>query len=312
MKSVAIITPCYNEEKLIELFLRNLAEELKRYDNQINFDIVVVDDASTDGVLEKLKSINSLSGNTSIHVISLFYNMGHQEAIRQGLLYVGSLNKEYHGVIVMDSDGEDDPSAIHKLLSIENFDIIFVERGKRSENLSFKIGYYLYKTLFRIVTTKKITFGNYSMISGRVLKSVQHQKFFHYSGFLSKTRFSIQKVRHDRLKRLDGKSKMSYKGLVFHGLYSLVEYSEEILFTLLKLFGLLTVGITGIGAHMFYSKYIVRQAPYGWTSTIAVSLLISALIIISTIIICLLQIAIKRSLNQKDIQFTRQIKNTIE
>jgi hypothetical protein len=204
----------------------------------------------------------------------------------------------------MDSDGEDNPNAIAKLVTEENFDIIFVERGKRKASFMFRLGYFFYQYLFRLVTGKKINFGNYSMISNRVLKSISRQRFFHYSGFLNKSKYAIKKIRFDRLARIDGKSKMSYKGLVFHGLYSLVEYAEEILFSLIKIFSLILIALFATGVHILYSKYIAEIAPYGWSSTIAVNLLISALIIISSIIICLLQISIKRSINQRDKEYT--------
>ena len=304
MKSFAIVFPCFNEEKIINRFLQNIQEVIFPYAGIHHFDLFMVDDASTDDTINEAEHYRNENKALSLNIISLTYNMGHQEAIRQGLQCVAASGKTYVGIIVMDSDGEDNPEALHSLIAEENFDIVFVERGKRSESWIFKLGYYFYKNIFRLITGRKINFGNYSMISHRVLQSTTRQKYFHYSGFLSKSRFSIKKIKYDRLKRIDGKSKMSYKGLVFHGLYSLVEYAEEILFSLIKIFAVILLALFAIGIHIVYSKYIAEIAPYGWSSTIAVNLLISALIIISSIIICLLQISIKRSINQRDNEYT--------
>ena len=304
MKSFAIVFPCFNEEKIINRFLENLKEVILPYAGSHHFDLFMVDDASTDNTIKAAELYRNENKLLSLNIISLTYNMGHQEAIRQGLQYVAASAIKYTGVIVMDSDGEDNPEALHKLIAEENFDVVFVERGKRSESWIFKLGYYLYKNIFRLITGRKINFGNYSMISHRVLHSTTRQKYFHYSGFLSKSKYPIKKIKYDRLKRIDGKSKMSYKGLVFHGLYSLVEYAEEILFSLIKIFAVVLLALFAVGIHIVYSKYIAEIAPYGWSSTIAVNLLISALIIISSIIICLLQISIKRSINQRDNEYT--------
>jgi glycosyltransferase involved in cell wall biosynthesis len=304
MKQFAIVFPCFNEEKIIPLFLEQLNGILVSYADVHQFDLIMVDDASLDETILAAENYKKNNPGLSLTILSLGYNMGHQEAIRQGLQCVAASGKTYAGIIVMDSDGEDNPEALHKLIAEDNFDVVFVERGKRSESWIFKLGYYFYKNIFRLITGRKINFGNYSMISHRVLQSTTRQKYFHYSGFLSKSRFSIKKIKYDRLKRIDGKSKMSYKSLVFHGLYSLVEYAEEILFSLIKIFAVILLALFAIGIHIVYSKYIVEIAPYGWSSTIAVNLLISALIIISSIIICLLQISIKRSISQRDLEFT--------
>lgn len=274
------------------------------YADSHRFDLFMVDDASTDNTTEQANHFRSENKTISLTIISLSYNMGHQEAIRQGLQYVAATGKNYDGIIVMDSDGEDSPEAIHLLIKEVDFDIIFMERGKRTATWQFKLGYRLYKAIFKLVTGRSINFGNFSMISMRVLQSVARQRYFHYSGFLSKTRFRIKKIKHDRNKRIDEKSKMSYKGLIFHGLYSFVEYSEEILLTLIKVFVFLIVSLFILGVYVLYSKYVAEITPYGWTSTITVNLLVSLLIIVSTIIICLLQISIKRSINQSDKEFS--------
>lgn len=303
MKQFAIVFPCFNEEKIIPLFLEQLNCIVASYAGVHQFDLIMVDDASLDETILAAENYKKNNPGLSLTILSLGYNMGHQEAIRQGLQFVAAAKKTYNGIIVMDSDGEDNPNAIAKLIVEEHFDIIFVERGKRKASFMFRLGYFIYQYLFRLVTGKKINFGNYSMISNRVLISISRQRFFHYSGFLNKSKYDIKRIRFDRLARIDGKSKMSFKGLVFHGLYSLVEYSEEILLTLIKGFVLILFMLIGTGVYVLYSKYIAKTTPYGWTSTITVNLLISLLIIISTIIICLLQISIKRSINQSDSEY---------
>ena len=200
----------------------------------------------------------------------------------------------------MDSDGEDDPNAINELVEKDIFEIVYVSRGKRFENTKFKTGYFLYKILFKFTTGKKINFGNYCMMAPKVLAAVSSQSFFHFAGFLSKQRFTIETVEHDRQKRIDGSSKMNYKGLVFHGLASIIEYAEEILFSLLKLFILLFVALIGLGIYVLYAKFISKVAIAGWASSISANLVIAMLIIVSTLIIGLLLLAIKKTILQKN------------
>lgn len=93
----------------------------------------------------------------------------------------------------------------------------------------------MYQFLFKMVTHKTINFGNYTMISRRVLDSAVGRSI-HYSAFLSKLRFTSVKVKHDRRKRLDGKSKMNYQSLAMHGLSSLIEYADYLLHFFIRLF----------------------------------------------------------------------------
>ena len=289
-----IIAPCYNEEKIIETFLEEL--EVKLVDTKEFFTVIIVDDASLDSSPELLKNFRFSAPNFDLKVIRLNFNMGHQSAINIGLNYANRYRDDMKGVIVMDSDGEDDGNAIKELIKLEDFDIVFVSRGKRKEGIIFKIGYTLYKTLFRLIIGKSITFGNYSLISPKVLFSINNQHFSHYAAFLSKQKFNIEKIRFDRQSRIDGKSKMSHKSLVFHGLSSLIEYSEEILFFLIKFFLILFCVNVIIGAYVLYSKFILETAILGWASSVGSSILIICFLIMSTVIIGLLLLSIKKSM----------------
>ena len=300
-KQFIILAPCYNESQVIKTFLDEL--ELKLSSSDYSYFVLIVDDASTDSTLEILTKYKFNNVKFELKVIRLINNSGHQEAIRQGLNYAKKLDSDIRGLIVLDSDGEDDPSAINELIQLKDLDIAFVERGKRKEDISFKVGYFFYQLIFKLITGKKISFGNYSMISPMVLNAIADQHFFHYAGFLSKQKFKIKKIKYNRQKRLDGSSKMSYKNLVFHGLYSLIEYSEEILFTLIKAFLIIFSILFIYGNFVLYSKFISHMAISGWASSIISNLILSGLIIISTLIISLLLLSLKKIIIQKSIHY---------
>lgn len=305
-KKYAIVMPCYNESTVIARFLDDI--EVNLSDSDCEFLIIVVDDASNDSTAEILKRYRFKSEKLNLRAIRLKFNMGHQEAIRQGLVFVKSLDEKINGLIVMDSDGEDDPKAILELIKFKMFDVVFVERKKRKDNIGFKLGYFFYRLLFRIVTGKKITFGNYSLISPDVFNAVVNQKFFHYAGFISKQKFKIQKIQFDRLKRLDGESKMNYNNLVIHGLKSLIEYAEELLIFFLKGFVLVSLFSLMFGFIVLYKKIISHVAILGWASSVGIGLVVVCLIIVSTIILSLLLLSIKNTLRQNEISFD-EIKN---
>ena len=146
MKDYTIITPVYNDWSSLELLISRMDQSLA--DMKINLKIIVVDDCSTfpnetDYSALKYEVIDE------IHLVELTQNLGHQRAIAIGLSYIDQ-NIETDAVIVMDSDGEDNPSDIKELLNAfddKSGDIIFASRAKRSENIIFRAFYYLYINL---------------------------------------------------------------------------------------------------------------------------------------------------------------------
>lgn len=298
IKSVAIVSPCYNESEVITKFLDELERVLAPTGSC--FHVIVVDDKSTDSSIELLRSYKFLSPKFTLKVIRLQYNMGHQDAIRQGLIYTNSLEAKFDRIVVMDSDGEDDPNAIIDMIQMDPSEIILVERGKRRESFVFKMGYFFYKLVFKFLTGKRISFGNFSMFSNDVLESISNQNYFHFASFLSKKKESLQKLKSDRRRRIDGKSKMNFQSLVFHGLYSMIEFAEDILFTFIKFLLVISLFILILIGYVIYSKLISGKAVLGWASSLSANLIIMCLIIGSTIVIGLILLSIKKIILQKN------------
>jgi glycosyltransferase involved in cell wall biosynthesis len=293
-----LILPCFNESDVIERLFLDIQQRLSP--TKLPFLIILVDDGSTDSTVEIAQKFQFESEQFQLKIIRLRHNSGHQEAIRHGLHYAHSLQLHAKYYIVMDSDGEDDPAAIAHFLAQPdvNREIVLINRGNRKESLRFKIGYFIYRIIFHILTGRYISHGNFSIISDRVLAKIVHQPFIHYGSFLTKQKMDISYFTYDRAARIDNNPKMNFQSLVFHGLYSMIEFSEEILYSLMKLFMILIVTLGGVGCYVIYSKYLAFTAISGWTSGVAGSLFISLLVIISTVILGLILLSIKKILLQ--------------
>lgn len=102
-KKLSIIIPVYNEKKTIKKILSKINKL-----NKINKEIIVVDDASTDGSLKLLKKNKKLFSRLIIHK----FNKGKGGAIISGRKYItGDI------VIIQDADLEYDPNDYQKLLN---------------------------------------------------------------------------------------------------------------------------------------------------------------------------------------------------
>ena len=119
---LSIIIPCFNEKNTIEDILKKIDQSLNYYKIS-NFEIIVVDDFSTDGSKEVLKK---LSNKEKIQIYFHDNNLGKGAAIHTALKYTtGDI------VIIQDADLEYDPFDYNKLLVPffeTNADIVYGSR----------------------------------------------------------------------------------------------------------------------------------------------------------------------------------------
>jgi hypothetical protein len=169
----------------------------------------------------------------SIKILRLRRNLGHQRAIAVALAFIQQ-KLPGDAALIMDADGEDRPEDIHRL--VEAFEAsdgpvtVFAERGRRIESLSFKLFYGCYRLLHRILTGRNIRFGNFSLLPRQHIDSIvaYPELWNHYAAAVLKAKFPYTTVTADRGKRLRGKSKMSFVGLVIHGLSALFASYEVV------------------------------------------------------------------------------------
>lgn len=102
----SIIIPCYNEEDNIEPLYWKLDETLS---SSFNFDIIFVDDGSSDETLKKIKSLQAQDHR--VQYLSLLTNSGHQKA-----LFAGLCSCQSDIAITMDADLQHPPELIPELI----------------------------------------------------------------------------------------------------------------------------------------------------------------------------------------------------
>ncbi len=224
---IIILTPVYNDWKNLSKLLAKINNIFKDKIKK-DFDLIVVNDCSTENFnckKLKLKKINKLT------LISLFRNIGSQRAIAIGLRYINNVYKKDYRTIIIDSDGQDNPEGIIKMLDKNKknpkFSVV-VERGQRKEPFWFKFFYETYCVLINLFTAKKIRFGNYSLLNPEHIRKIVYNSDL-WNAFPSTIANNIKKISHvtmDREKRFTGISKVNFLGLVFHAMrvFSVLRY----------------------------------------------------------------------------------------
>lgn len=228
---MAILLPVLNDWAALALLLRRLDAVLAAAG--VAADVLVADDGSTEDLpADRLAGPWAAIGR--VEVLRLRRNLGHQRAIAVGLAFLEAERDAAELVVVMDSDGEDDPADVPRLLErceqSGRRAMVFAERAKRSESPLFRVCYHAYRLVHRVLTGRAVRVGNFSVVPRRRLASlvVTSELWNHYAAAAFTSRQPIATVPTARARRLDGRSKMNFVGLVIHGLSAVSVYSDAI------------------------------------------------------------------------------------
>jgi len=225
-----IIMPVFNDWSALDPLLRQLDEELSR--QNLEAEILVIDDGSTIKAPAHLGAAG-FKRIARIEILRLRRNLGHQRAIAIALAHIEE-KVPCQAVVVMDADGEDKPEDAIKLIEEyrrgDQEKVIFAQRVKRSENLLFRVSYFIYKRLYKALTGQEIRIGNFSLIPRQLLTQivVVSEIWNHYSSGILKARIPHRYIPTDRSSRLAGSSRMNYVQLAVHGLSAISIYGDVI------------------------------------------------------------------------------------
>lgn len=221
--SVAMLVP------RISLILRS---EFKKC--QVTF-LVVDDSLGQDQALNELiaQSSKNLGKSEELILLTPTYKGGNQAAILWALHTYAWPTDEDAILIVMDSDGEDSPTDLIKLISKlidANLDLVYAKRGTRYAPIKFKIGRFMFQCLFRILTGSPFETGNFSVMRVSWMKKCLNTGSFtsSFAGELSFMEARKEAIFCNRAPRLKGMSKTNFASLVNFGFKQLIPWSEII------------------------------------------------------------------------------------
>ena len=124
----SIIIPIYNEAQNIPFLLEEISDNLKSYHN---YEIILVNDSSTDNTNEVVKKIIK---KDNLILLNNESNKGQSYSIHKGIL-----KSKNNTIITLDGDGQNNPKDIPNLLNYYNLNeqikLVGGIRSKRRDNL---------------------------------------------------------------------------------------------------------------------------------------------------------------------------------
>ena len=142
---ISVVIPCFNEESAILDVLAGVAHKIEGMGRE--FEIVVVDDGSTDGTPARLKT-----SRVPIRIIRHRSNRGYGASLKDG---IRAAVHDY--VLVMDGDGQHSPDDIPALLAeAEEYDMVVGARQGQGSHYWRMPGKYILKKLCEFLVGARI------------------------------------------------------------------------------------------------------------------------------------------------------------
>jgi glycosyltransferase involved in cell wall biosynthesis len=260
---VSIIIPVYNESANIRLVYEELMTVFSRL--PYAYEIIFIDDGSTDDSLEFIKEI-SIS-NPKVYFIELSRNFGHQNALKAGLDIASG-----DSVISMDCDLQHPPEIVEQLLEKwkEGYDVVYTRRNddKKLPWLKRKTSSIFYLLLDKISDLKleKGT-ADFRLINRKVLNAFSHlnESELFIRGLIKWAGFRQIAIDYDPRERHAGESKYNLKKMLSFAVMGITSFSVRPL-RLIALLGLTLFLLSMILVPYALISYFIGYTVSGWTS----------------------------------------------
>lgn len=224
MKTISIVTPCYNEEENVEALYKQVKEIFKELPTY-QYEHIFIDNASKDRTVDILEKIVATDKNVKVIV-----NNRNFGPIRSP--YYGLLQAKGDAVILMVADLQDPPSMIKDFVPHwENgFQVVMAVKSQSDESrLMFairKLYYDLISRLSEIELTKNYTgFGLYDQQVIEQLRGID-DPYPYFRGLISYLGFKTVKVYYDQPTRKRGISKYNFYALYDTAMLGITNHSR--------------------------------------------------------------------------------------
>jgi dolichol-phosphate mannosyltransferase len=268
---LSVVSPIFNERDSVEELWRRLTLALAPLGD---YEIVLVDDGSTDGSWEVLR--NLAARDERLRLLRLSRNFGHQVALTAGLDAARG-----EAVVLIDADLQDPPEVIPELVARweEGFDVVYAVRERRDGESRLRLlAIGAFYRLFRRMAATDIPAdtGDFRLLSRRAVDSLARmpERARYLRGMTSWIGFRQIGVTYRRDSRFAGASKYPLTKLLRLASDGIASFSIAPIRLLTRLGFVMIVFCAGVLAWTLYTRFFTHNAPQGWTSVLAVVLLL--------------------------------------
>ena len=270
---ISIVVACYNEEEVLPIFYDEINKVSNKMKN-INFEFLFVDDGSNDGTLSVIK--NLVRKDKRVKYISFSRNFGKEAAMNAGLSYAKG---DY--VALMDADLQDPPSMLIDMYKyIDSYDVVATRRITRKGEPKIRSVFSKawYKLINKISDVEMVDGArDFRLMRRCVVDAIlSMNEYNRYSkGIFGFVGFKTKYLEYENVKRVAGKTKWSFLGLVKYAIEGITSFSTLPL-TISSLFGMLFCLLAVVAIIFIIIRTLLYGDPVGgWPSLVCIILLVS-------------------------------------
>jgi dolichol-phosphate mannosyltransferase len=273
-KKLTIVSPCFNEEQVIESYYQSLKDTLARM-NDLAFEIILVDDGSSDTTPEILKQL--AQDDSTMKAVILSRNFGHQIALTAGIDHASG-----DAVIMMDSDLQHPVELISQMVEFwsQGYDVVStIRQESRGVGLFKRFTSKSFYWLFNKLSTTYLPTGaaDYCLLSKNVYSQLQDMRERHrfLRGLVCWMGFNRKVIPYIAAARGAGVSKYSLVKMVRLATEAIFSFSAKPLTVAIRVgLSLTLIGFAYL-LYILYGYFIKQNLIAGWASLICTLLILN-------------------------------------
>ncbi|MDO4536546.1 MAG: glycosyltransferase family 2 protein [Coriobacteriales bacterium] len=285
MPLLSVVVPCHNEEESLPVFaqaLSSVARDMRKSQPSLRFELVLIDDGSTDNTLKVMRSLErNAPEELEVRWTSFSRNFGKEAGIYAGL-------KMARGAFVttMDADMQDPPTLLPEMYRIlaedKTYDCVGTRRSTRAGEPPIRS--FFARCFYRLINRiSDVEFVNgardFRLMRRRMVDAVlslgEYNRFS--KGIFSWVGFETYWLEYENVERVAGRTNWSFWSLFKYSLDGIMGFSTAPL-----AFASVLGAILSVVAFVFLIVVVVRALIHGdpvagWPSTMSVILLLGGI-----------------------------------
>lgn len=277
MEKISFVIPCYCSEKTIGHVVDEINCKMQEL-NHLEYEIIMINDASPDGTFDKLKEL--CKNQSNILAADMARNFGQHSALMAGFQFcTGDI------VVCLDDDGQTPASEVDKLLDKldEGYDVVYAKYADKKHSAFRNFGSKVNKAMTEqlLGKPKNLYVSSYFAAKRFVIDEMLKYKnaYPYVIGLVLRTTKRICNVDINHREREQGKSGYSIKKLLSLWINGFTSFSVKPL--RFATFTGILVAIIGFVYAIWtvVNKLTNPEVPLGWSSTIAIMLLLGGMVL---------------------------------
>ena len=281
MKLLSVIVPCYNEEQAVPIFyeeLNKIRELFKAEFPKVKFELIFIDDGSTDNTLEAIKELRK--SDEIVHFVSFSRNFGKEAGI-----YAGLKKAKGDYTVIMDCDLQDPPALLPELyraVAEEGYDSAATRRVTRKGEPPIRSFFArcFYKMMGKLSKTEFVDGArDYRIMTRQMVDAIlsmgEYNRFT--KGIYGWVGFKTKWFAYENVERVAGETKWSFWKLFLYSIEGIVAFSTVPLSLATMMGFIFTVAAFLLIIFIVIRTMVFGDPTNGWPSMICIITLFAGL-----------------------------------